>query len=123
MLHGLSQKEVLSSETVEGIERSLSSRDCIQAATVTSSPLKGTDIVSRTGKGAFGGRPDKRQIEQRIEEDRERHKRLREGIWAVSPADGAEFARLWDETSAVGEDDLAIAEEEAVERRTALRFE
>jgi hypothetical protein len=28
-------------------------------------------------------RLDKRQIEQRIEEDRERHKRLRESIWAV----------------------------------------
>ncbi|KAI9799092.1 MAG: hypothetical protein M1833_004286 [Piccolia ochrophora] len=62
-------------------------------------------------------RPDKRQIEQRIEEDRERHKRLRESIWAV-PADNdnAEFYKMWEETSEIGEDDYLAAAEEAAER-------
>ncbi|KAI9675422.1 MAG: hypothetical protein M1817_001326 [Caeruleum heppii] len=74
-------------------------------------------------------RPDKRQIEQRIEEDRERHKRLRESIWAVEheatqPGDGGrdvEFERLWEEGSEMGEDDWGLVEEEAVERREMTR--
>jgi CTD kinase subunit gamma len=63
---------------------------------------------------------DKRQIEQRIEEDRERHKRLRESIWAVPSDEDAEFERLWEETSDLGEDDVIMTEEEAVERRAAI---
>ncbi len=65
-------------------------------------------------------RLDKRQIEQRIEEDRERHKRLRESIWAVSAEDDQEFERLWDEGSEVGDDDYLAAEEDAMERRQAM---
>jgi len=91
---------------------------------------------------------DKKQIEQRIEEDRERHKKLRENIWAVNSTDGlggigggtkgkgkpyelkpiesasevdAEFERLWEETSDVGEDDYDQYEEEAKERREAAK--
>ncbi len=64
-------------------------------------------------------RLDKRQIEQRIEEDRERHKRLRESIWAV----GEEFERLWDEASDIGEDDYIAAEEDALERRQAVEVD
>lgn len=65
-------------------------------------------------------RLDKRQIEQRIEEDRERHKRLRESIWAVSADEDQEFERLWDEGSEVGDDDYLAAEEDAMERRQAV---
>lgn len=55
---------------------------------------------------------DRKQVEQRIEEDRERHKRLREGIWAVPTGDYAELDKLWEETSDLGEDDeRAMAEE------------
>lgn len=64
-------------------------------------------------------RHDKRQIEQRIEEDRERHKRLRESMWAVNPEGNAEFERLWDDASDIGEDDLQAAEEDAMERKRA----
>jgi len=65
-------------------------------------------------------RLDKRQVEQRIEEDRERHKRLRESIWAVPSDEYAEFERLWEETSDLGEDDVIMAEEEAAERMTTI---
>lgn len=68
-------------------------------------------------------RLDKRQIEQRIEEDRERHKRLRESIWAVPGEDDLEFEKLWDETSDIDEDDFIAAEEDAQERRQAIEYE
>ena len=67
-------------------------------------------------------RPDKRQIEQRIEEDRERHKRLRESIWAVGEGD-EEFEKMWDEASDINEDDYLAAEEDAAERRQAIEIE
>ena len=69
------------------------------------------------------GRLDKRQIEQRIEEDRERHKRLRESIWAVGPDEDEEFERLWDEASEIGDDDYLAAEEDALERRQVYEME
>jgi CTD kinase subunit gamma len=62
-------------------------------------------------------RVDKRQIEQRIEEDRERNKRLRESMWAVTEDDSEEMAKMWDEGSDIGEDDYLAAEEEVMERR------
>jgi CTD kinase subunit gamma len=58
---------------------------------------------------------DRKQIEQRIEEDRERHKRQRENIWAISAADDAELDKLWEETSDLGEDDHRMGEEEWAE--------
>jgi CTD kinase subunit gamma len=63
-------------------------------------------------------RLDKRQVEQRIEEDRERHKKLRENIWAVpnGPTDLTEWEKIWEETSDMGEDDYQMAREEAEER-------
>ena len=60
-------------------------------------------------------RLDKKQIEQRIEEDRERHKRQRENIWAVPPGEDAEMEKLWEETSDLGEDDHRMGEEEWAE--------
>ncbi|KAF2764523.1 hypothetical protein EJ03DRAFT_358010 [Teratosphaeria nubilosa] len=86
------------------------------------------------GRESFGGgggvsiRLDKRQIEQRIEEDRERHKRAREGIWAVQQVasglrEDAEFERMWGDLSEMDEDDFGLAREDALERRGALEFE
>lgn len=78
--------------------------------------------------GAAGGRPnggqkvEKRVIEQRIEEDRERNKRLRESVWAVSGEENEELDKLWDEGSDLGEDDFIITEEEAEERRQFARY-
>ncbi|EWC44490.1 hypothetical protein DRE_06758 [Drechslerella stenobrocha 248] len=76
-------------------------------------------------------RPPKQVIEERMEEDRERHKRLRETIWAIYPARddavldrslegleafvGPEFEMFWsDATEAeVNEDDMELMAEEA----------
>ena len=69
-------------------------------------------------------RLEKRQIEQRIEEDRERHKRLREDIWAVGGGENPdeEFEKMWDEVSSLGSDDFLQADEEAEERKLALEM-
>jgi CTD kinase subunit gamma len=71
---------------------------------------------------------DKRQVEQRIEEDRERHKRAREGIWAIRQTsndlgDDAEKDKLWEETSDMEDDDYEMAKEEADQRKECLSFE
>ena len=60
---------------------------------------------------------DKRIVEQRIEEDRERHKRQREEIWQVH--EEREFEQLWREGGEVGEDEWVGAEEDAEERMLA----
>ncbi len=65
---------------------------------------------------------DKLAIEQRIEEDRERNKRLRESMWAVGPDDGDELAKMWEEGSDVGQDDHTLANEEIDERRQAAKY-
>lgn len=75
--------------------------------------------TTKTTKANGYQRLDKKQMEQRIEEDRERHKRLREHIWAIPPGIDAEFDKLWDETSDLGEDDHILYEEEAQERKDA----
>ena len=84
------------------------------------------DTSAYTGAktNGFSTRLDKRQIEQRIEEDRERHKRLREEIWAVGGDENQdeEFERMWDEVSSLGSDDLLQADEEAEERKLALEM-
>ena len=67
-------------------------------------------------------KPDKRQIEQRIEEDRERHKRFRESIWAIGDDEDEEFEKMWDEASDINEDDYIAAEEDAAERRQAAEM-
>lgn len=65
---------------------------------------------------------DKRAIEQRIEEDRERNKRLRESVWAVGGDDEEELDKLWEEGSDLNEDDYVIAREEAEERAQFARY-
>lgn len=76
-----------------------------------------------TGKQVNGVmRMDKRAIEQRVEEDRERNKRLRESVWAVGKDDQEELDKMWDEGSDLGEDDFVMAVEEAQERRQGASF-
>ncbi|KAI9885506.1 MAG: delta 1-pyrroline-5-carboxylate reductase [Watsoniomyces obsoletus] len=66
-------------------------------------------------------RLDKKQIEQRIEEDRERHKRLRESIWSINPEEDAEFDQMWEVTSDLGEEDFRMMQEEKMERDAAAK--
>jgi CTD kinase subunit gamma len=127
VLHGLQQKSFLLAQTVTEIEECLGERDTGPDAIGLSSPLEpdvevGGTKDSRAERRNGSQRLDKKQIEQRIEEDRERHKRLREHIWAV-PTDkngiDAEFDKMWEETSDLGEDDYLLYEEEAAERKNA----
>ena len=133
VLQGLQAKQFLLAQTVAEIEECLKERDTLPDAVGLSSPLNGEDTeMGGMDAGSVKNTPrekaktngyvrlDKKQIEQRIEEDRERHKRLREHIWAV-PLGGEEkeFEKLWDETSQPGEDDYILYEEESQERMEA----
>ncbi len=144
VLTTLEGKEFLQKQTVVELEEYVRGRDVAGIASpehhegavksvepavgVGAGPAKSTPH-SNAREPAYnpGIRLDKRQIEQRIEEDRERHKRAREGIWAVSQTsnlmEDAELKRMGMEDSEVDEDDLMIAREAAEERRKCLEFE
>jgi CTD kinase subunit gamma len=145
VLKQLEGKSFLQPQTVLELEECIVGRDnglgaspthpaSVQDSTLDPTGMPGTvrSTPHSTARDPFssvpGMRLDKRQIEQRIEEDRERHKRAREGIWAIqqdssSLRDDAELDRAWDEASRVDEDDWQIAKEEQEERRIALEHE
>ncbi|KAE8362839.1 CTD kinase subunit gamma CTK3-domain-containing protein [Aspergillus caelatus] len=117
VLSGLQNKEILSAETVTEINAGLKDRET-HPAHLDLEADEGVEAKGGTPRGSRGSvRVDKRQIEQRIEEDRERNKRLRESMWTVSGDDGDEHGKFWDETSDIGEDDFLAANEEFTERR------
>ena len=128
VLASLQQKAILTPDRVTEIEACLQERDTLPAH-LALSPIDPNNqqehapIQFPSSKNTNGvSRPDKRQIEQRIEEDRERHKRLRESIWAVGDDEDEEFERMWDEASEINEDDYLGAEEDAAERMQAVEF-
>ncbi|KAK4193556.1 CTD kinase subunit gamma CTK3-domain-containing protein [Podospora australis] len=125
VITALHDKKFLDDETVSQISEVLRDRyQTAQDLAITSSfspsdgelplddlthmPPPRTRISSSSKKGP--PKLDRKQVEQRIEEDRERHKRQRENTWAVAPEN--EFERLWDETSSLGSDDERMAKEE-----------
>ncbi|XP_044724311.1 CTD kinase subunit gamma CTK3 domain-containing protein [Hirsutella rhossiliensis] len=105
VLQGLQGKGHLESQAVIQIEDVLRERE-------TNDDDLGL-VSSPAGDGETVDGIDKRQIEQRIEEDRERHKRARESIWATPKGEDAEMNKLWEETSDFGEDDDRLLTEEA----------
>jgi CTD kinase subunit gamma len=113
---------------VTQIEEVLKERDTAAQDIAMDSPVYGGDLgdmppsqtLASAKKGNGPPKLDRKQIEQRIEEDRERHKRLREGIWAVPAGDKSELDRLWEETSDLGEDDHRLGEEEWQEWKQAM---
>jgi CTD kinase subunit gamma len=108
VLQTLQTRAILMAETVSELEAVLKSREVEQAF--------------GTPKNGNTGTMDKRQIEQRIEEDRERHKRLRESIWAVPGEEEEEMERLWEEASEIAEDDYVVGREDREERGQAIAF-
>jgi CTD kinase subunit gamma len=131
----LGEKGVLETDTVGGIERGLKVKeeklgkeldDAAVPAEVdkdmrdVEEQAPSNRVTPRTKEDARKtsavSRTDRKAIEQRIEEDRERHKRLREGVWAVSGDDDQETDKMWEEGSDLGEDDYVIGEEEVDER-------
>lgn len=113
VLHNLAAKSFIQAQTVKELEDLIKDRGQINGAAGDASP---PDAVTAHSNGNV--RIEKRQIEQRIEEDRERHKRLREGIWSINHAAGDdEFERMWDEVSDLNEDDYRLAAEQSEERK------
>ncbi|KAF4313144.1 hypothetical protein SLS57_012361 [Botryosphaeria dothidea] len=124
VLAGLQNKQVLLPQTVQELEECLKERDVAVAHPALGSPTNGAPGSGKqTPRGNGAARLDKRQVEQRIEEDRERHKRLREVIWQVDPENDGEFEKMWDESSDIGDDDYVAAEEDAEERKQAIVFD
>lgn len=127
VLRGLMSKGFLLEQVVDELEECLKDRAAASHADMGfSSPINSTLDASANNTGvaatvaandstapkAKPAKLEKRQIEQRIEEDRERHKKMRENMW-VTPKDQEEKLRkLWDETSELGEDDERLAQEE-----------
>lgn len=108
VLANLKDKGILSAESVAEIDAALKDRDTHPEHFDADKEGVADDIVQ-----PHGMRLDKRQIEQRIEEDRERNKRLRESMWTVL---GDEWERTWDETSDFNSDDERGHEEEIMEK-------
>ncbi|KAG4305863.1 hypothetical protein PORY_000773 [Pneumocystis oryctolagi] len=98
VIENLKNKAYIDNRDFLEIEASLSKRD--DKCTNT---IQNKDIFS------------KEEIFRRIEEDRERHKRLRENIWAVPEGDigvNVEFENAWETTSSLDEYDFEYMEEE-----------
>lgn len=142
VLQNLQQKQFLQPQTVTELEECLAGRDntLLPSPPHLTPPPEEQDGVpapvrstpQSTARDSFSNasmRLDKRQIEQRIEEDRERHKRAREGIWAVVQenihdiAKDAEFDMVWEEVSEIDEDDYKYAREQLDERRKCMQYE
>ncbi|ETI28094.1 hypothetical protein G647_00543 [Cladophialophora carrionii CBS 160.54] len=137
---GLGEKGVLSADTITSIETGLKDKeerlgkllgdeaeagadeDATEAATADGPAPEGSQKATprtgaeRSGKPNGVSKIDKRAIEQRIEEDRERNKRLRESVWTVSGDDDQELDMMWEDGATLGEDEHDIADEEAEER-------
>ncbi|KAH0348111.1 hypothetical protein KCU83_g6364, partial [Aureobasidium melanogenum] len=108
VLRNLAGKKYLQQQTVDELEECIKDRDNIGGVGGTASP----EEAIRHSNGNV--RVEKRQAEQRIEEDRERHKRLREGIWAVNED---EFDKTWVDAADLNQDDYRTAMEEEAERK------
>ncbi|KAK4202653.1 CTD kinase subunit gamma CTK3-domain-containing protein [Triangularia verruculosa] len=135
VLQALSSKSFLDNEVVSQIEEVLKDRytAAAQDLALMSSPptaqqqrdhddgdMPTPQTRVSSSKKKTTAKLDRKQVEQRIEEDRERHKRQRENIWAVSPENNAELQKLWEETSSLGEDDERTMEEERMEWEEAM---
>ncbi|CEI39361.1 hypothetical protein FVEN_g8589 [Fusarium venenatum] len=129
VLQGLQGKGYLESQAVIQIEDVIKERETNAADFASpNGDVEMTDIppsqtIPKPGRRGASNQLDKRQIEQRIEEDRERHKRERESIWAIPKTENAEMNRLWEETSDFGEDDDRLITEEQRDFQTEMEMQ
>ncbi|TQV99465.1 hypothetical protein V2A60_004939 [Cordyceps javanica] len=131
VLQGLQSKGFLDDQVAAQIEDVIKERGTKDHELGLSSPVENAEMAEQTpaqphgqsAKRATPARLDKRQVEQRIEEDRERHKRERESIWAIPKGDDAEMNKLWDETSDFGEDDDRLITEESADFDTEMEMQ
>jgi CTD kinase subunit gamma len=125
VLTSLQGKKVLQPQTVSELEQILKSRDVTGTAGAGvpgDATMEGVESTSGAGTRTWEGGPrlEKGLIMQRIEEDRERHKRSRESIWMVSGEDAAEAEQIWNEGAPLGEDDELVGQEDYEERMAML---
>ncbi|PVI05600.1 hypothetical protein DM02DRAFT_610583 [Periconia macrospinosa] len=118
VLTALQQKQILLPETLSELESVLKDRDIAASHPFTSTST--ADNSSATPARNGSARLEKRQIEQRIEEDRERHKRSRESIWAVPGDGGEEVEKMWETASEVAEDNYVDVSEDVDEKRRGV---
>ncbi|ATY64259.1 CTD kinase subunit gamma [Cordyceps militaris] len=131
VLQGLQGRGFLDSQVATQIIDVIKERGTKDHDLGLSSPMESVTMAEQTpaqpqgqpAKRIVPTRLDKRQVEQRIEEDRERHKRERESIWAVPKGDGAEMDKLWEETSDFGEDDDRLITEENADFDTEMEMQ
>ncbi|KAJ4145345.1 hypothetical protein LMH87_004198 [Akanthomyces muscarius] len=131
VLQGLQGKGFLDDQVAAQIEDVIKERGTKDHELGLSSPVDSAQMAEQRpaqsqgqqAKRAAPTRLDKRQVEQRIEEDRERHKRERESIWAIPKGDNAEMNKLWDETSDFGADDERLITEEGADFETEMEMQ
>ncbi|KAJ5484117.1 hypothetical protein N7539_005913 [Penicillium diatomitis] len=123
VLETLRARGMLSAESVAEIDAALKDRDANGEHYDLEDEEKargGNGTLSRSGSPRHVRPPDmrldKRQIEQRIEEDRERNKRLRESMWTVGGGEKDELQKTKDDLSDLDSDDFDNTEEEKSER-------
>jgi len=130
VLQGLQKKDFIESQAVTQIEEVLKERETSHDVGLSSPPngdaefgdMPPSQTIPRSSRGSTASqRLDKKQVEQRIEEDRERHKRQRENIWAVPKGVDAEMWKIWEESSDLGEDDHIMGREELTEHEQCVR--
>ncbi|OAR02263.1 hypothetical protein LLEC1_03536 [Akanthomyces lecanii] len=131
VLQGLQGKGFLDDQVAAQIEDVIKERGTKDHELGLSSPVESAQMAEQRppqsqgeqARRAAPTRLDKRQVEQRIEEDRERHKRERESIWAIPKGDDAEMNKLWDETSDFGADDERLIAEEGADFETEMEMQ
>ncbi|KAH0614680.1 uncharacterized protein H6S33_000316 [Morchella sextelata] len=121
ILQSLGDKGVVENSMMQEVGEMLSEREAEHKAAIASPAGSIYDDDDEEPGGEGRGPATKRKfddaiIQQRMEEDRERHKRLRENIWAVGYPEweghNPEFEKAWDQTSDLNSDDYEIMREE-----------
>ncbi|POS82505.1 hypothetical protein EPUL_005649 [Erysiphe pulchra] len=123
VLQALGTKGHLQIQTVTEIQELLKERDIASTEHALFSPQPIETGPKPIPRALSQQKIDRKVVEQRIEEDRERHKRLRESIWAIpiSSDQKNEAEILWENTSDLGEDDYVLYSEEAEERVLCIK--
>ncbi|QDS74741.1 hypothetical protein FKW77_001083 [Venturia effusa] len=93
VLSSLQDKSLLPAPLIQSLLKSLANRETLALASIAT-PAASLHPERADGVHGLG----ENDIEQRMEEDRDRHKRLREDTWAVDPEE--EFDLLWEQGKA-----------------------
>ncbi|KAL7269940.1 hypothetical protein RUND412_007363 [Rhizina undulata] len=111
----LNQKSLIDDEALETVFAMLDEREQ-ELRLARASPAESIYDDSSDGNPHKRSKLQEQLIMQRMDEDRERHKQLRQNIWAVplprAAGHNPEFEKMWEEASELGEEDFEIMREE-----------